>query len=168
MHCVSRGGCYLVNSYCDLWEENEWKKESYQACWLSVVLETRPQYKLTLSETDNLRRESYKQQQVVHFMGEMSPSQTLRLGSNSRATTEHQLPSFKLSRDPHDAKTSFEFSQQEVGPVILSKGNDRGHVDKEELTGITQNLTKPVRVNFRPSSLMSSPKETSQRVQRRE
>lgn len=45
MHCVSRGGSYLVNSYCDLQEENQWKKESYQACWLSLVLETRPQYK---------------------------------------------------------------------------------------------------------------------------
>lgn len=45
MHCVSRGGCYLVNSYCDLQEENERKKESYEACWLSLVLETRPQYK---------------------------------------------------------------------------------------------------------------------------
>lgn len=45
MHCVSRGGCYLVNSYCDLQEDNQYKKESYQACWLSLVLETRPQYK---------------------------------------------------------------------------------------------------------------------------
>lgn len=45
MHCVSRGGCYLVNSTCDLQEDNQWKKESYQECWLSLVLETRPQYK---------------------------------------------------------------------------------------------------------------------------
>lgn len=45
MHCVSRGGCYLVNSYCDLQENNHWKRESYQAYWLSLVIETRPQYK---------------------------------------------------------------------------------------------------------------------------
>lgn len=158
MHCVSRGGCYLVNSYCDLQEENEWKKESYQACWLSLVLETRPQYRLTLSETDNLRKESYKQEQVVHFMVERSPSQILRLGSNIRATTEYQLP-----------KTSFEsLRQQGKGPVIFGKRNDRVHVDKVRVTGATQNLTKPVRMNFRPSSLMSSPRETSHRVQRRE
>ncbi|KAK1895278.1 Telethonin [Dissostichus eleginoides] len=114
MHCVSRGGCYLVNSYCDLQEENQWKKESYEACWVSLVLETRPQYKLTLSETDSVRRESYKQQQ----------------------------------------------------PVIQEKGNNEE--DKQEVTAITQDVSKPLRENFRASSLMSSPRETSSRVQRRE
>ncbi|XP_037640996.1 telethonin [Sebastes umbrosus] len=153
MHCVSRGGSYLVNSYCDLQEENQWKKESYQACWLSLVLETRPQYKLTLSETDSVRRESYKQQQVTHFMVERSPSQTLRLGSNSRGMTEHQQPFFNTSRD-HE--------QTEQKPVTLGKE------DKQEVTAVTQDISKPVRVNFRASSLMSSPRDTSQRVQRRE
>ncbi|TDH12170.1 hypothetical protein EPR50_G00068090 [Perca flavescens] len=164
MHCVSRGGCYLLNSYCDLQEENQWKKESYQACWLSLVLETRPQYKLTLSETDNIRRESYKQQQVVHFMVERSLSQRLRLGSDSRGMTEHQLPFFNTSRDLHHAKTTFGCPEQK--PVILGKGNNG--VDTQEVTAITQDLSKPVRVNFRASSLMSSPREISLRVQRRE
>ncbi|CAK6954303.1 uncharacterized protein zmp:0000000930 [Scomber scombrus] len=167
MHCVSRGGCYLVNSYCDLQEENERKKESYQACWLNLVLETRPQYKLVLSEKDNIRKESYKQEQVVHFMVERSPSQILRLGSYSRAMTEHCLP-FNLSRDPH-VKNSWErLLQQEKSPVILRKENNGAYVDKEKVTGITQTFTKPVRVNFRPSRLMSSPRETSHRMQRRE
>lgn len=49
MNCVSRGGCYLVNSYCELHEENQWKKESYHACWLSLVIETRPQYRQVFS-----------------------------------------------------------------------------------------------------------------------
>ncbi|KAM6936324.1 uncharacterized protein PEZ65_006468 [Lycodopsis pacificus] len=161
MHCVSRGGCYLVNSCCDLQEENQWRKESYQACWLSLVLETRPQYKLTLSETDSIRRESYKQQQVTDFMVERSPSQTLRLGSNNRFTTEHQLPFFNTSQQHHATAT--------LGgkkPVIQGKGNNG--VGKQEVTAITQDLSKPVRVNFRASSLMISPREISHRVQRRE
>ncbi|XP_070768757.1 telethonin [Enoplosus armatus] len=162
MHCVSRGGCYLVNSYCDLQEDNQWRKESYQACWLSLVLETRPQYKLTLSETDSSRRESYKQQQVVHFMVERSPSQTLRLGSNSRAMTEHQLPFFNTSRDLRRATATFGYTEQQ--PVILRKGG----VDEQEATTLTQDLSKPVRENFRASSLMSSPRDISHRVQRRE
>ncbi|KAE8288492.1 hypothetical protein D5F01_LYC12364 [Larimichthys crocea] len=156
MNCVSRGGCYLVNSYCELQEDNQWKKESYQACWLSLVLETRPQYKLTLSEADSIQRVSYKQQQVVHFMVQRSPSQTLQLGSNSGAMIKHQLPFFKSGGDLHH--TTLTGGSTEQQPV-------QG-VDKEEV--ITQNLVKPVRVNFRASSLMSSPREVSHRVQKRE
>ncbi|XP_036931061.1 telethonin [Acanthopagrus latus] len=155
MHCVSRGGCYLVNSFCDLQEENQWKKESYQACWLSLVLETRPQYKLTLSETDGIHRVSYKQQQVVHFTVQRSPSQTLQLGSNSSAMTKHQLPFFNASMNLRRATTTSGYKDQQ--PV--------NGVDQQQ---VTQDLSKPVRVNFRASSLMSSPRETSQRVQRRE
>ncbi|XP_059196183.1 telethonin [Centropristis striata] len=162
MHCVSRGGCYLVNSFCDLQEENQWKKESYEACWLSLVLETRPQYKLTLSETDSIRRESYKQQQVIHFMVERSPSHTLRLGSSSGGMAEHQLPLFNTSRDLRHATTTFGCTEHER----LGTMNDG--VDKQGVTAITQDLCKPARVNFRASGLMSSPRETSQRVQRRE
>ncbi|XP_076594324.1 telethonin [Chaetodon auriga] len=164
MHCVSRGGCYLVNSYCDLEEDNQWKKESYQACWLSLVLETRPQYRQTLSETDSIQRESYKQQQVVHFMVQRSPSQTLGLGSNGRAMTKHQLPFLSTGRDLHRATAILGCTERQ--PVILKKGNTG--VDKQEVTVKTQDLSKPVRVNFRPSSLMSSPRESSHRAQRRE
>ncbi|KAK5862673.1 hypothetical protein PBY51_018043 [Eleginops maclovinus] len=157
MHCVSRGSCYLVNSYCDLQEENQWKKESYEACWLSLVLETRPQYKLTLSETDSVRRESYKQQQVIHFMVERNPSQTLRLGS-STGMTEHQLPLSNTSGSLHTT------TKQKA--VIQEKVNNGE--DKQEVTAITQDVSKPIRVNFRASSLMSSPTETSSRMPRRE
>uniref|UniRef100_A0A8C3G7M9 Zmp:0000000930 n=1 Tax=Cyclopterus lumpus TaxID=8103 RepID=A0A8C3G7M9_CYCLU len=149
----SLGGCYLVNSYCDLQEENQWKKESYQECWLGLVLETRPQYKLTLSETDSIRRESYKQQQVAHFLVERSPSQTLRLGSSSRVTTEHRLPfcnTSKLQRAP----CTFGCSEQQ--PV----GNGAGEQE------VTRELCKPV--NSGASSLMFSPRESCHRVQRRE
>ncbi|XP_074538872.1 uncharacterized protein LOC141800329 [Halichoeres trimaculatus] len=149
MHCVSRGGCYLVNSYCDLQEENQWKKESYEACWLSLVLETRPQYRLTLSETDNIHRESYKQQQVVHFMVQRYPSQTLKLGRDSSVMTEHQLPLSKARGGKQKA-------------VIKEQR------DKQEVYGTAKDLSKPSRVNFRASGLMSSPRETSERVQRRE
>ncbi|KAM6994472.1 uncharacterized protein LKV04_006852 [Tautogolabrus adspersus] len=155
MHCVSRGGCYLVNSYCDLQEDNQWKKESYEACWLSLVLETRPQYKLTLSESNSIHRESYKQQQVVHFMVQRRPSQILRLGSDSKAMTEYQLPLFNTSR----GSSTLGSSEQQA--FI------RGKEDKQEAAAANQDLSKPRRVNFRASSLMSSPRETSERVQRR-
>ncbi|XP_068426652.1 telethonin [Clinocottus analis] len=156
MHCVSRGGCYLVNSFCDLQEENKWRKESYQECWLSLVLETRPQYKLTLSETDSIRRESYKQQQVADFLVERSPSQTLRLGSNSRVTTEHRLPFFNTSKLRHAPPTSGCTEQQPAG----------NGVGEQEVTATTRELCKPA--NFRASSLMFSPRESCHRVQRRE
>ncbi|XP_041649060.1 telethonin [Cheilinus undulatus] len=148
MHCVSRGGSYLVNSFCDLQEENQWKKESYEACWLSVVLETRPQYKLTLSETDSVHRESYKQQQVIHFTVQRSPSQTLRLGRDGGDMTEHRLPLLHTR-----------MGKQAV--TLEKKGEHKG-------AAASPDLRKPLRLNFRASSLMSSPRETSQRLQRRE
>ncbi|XP_071761105.1 telethonin [Centroberyx gerrardi] len=162
MHCVSRGGCYLVNSHCDLQEEDQWRRESYQASWLSLVMETRPQYKLTLAEKDVARRESYEQQQVVHFLVERSPRQILRLGTQGRAVTEHQLP-LRTRSAPARAESPWHPHPtgspigclQERGPVILEK-EDSGEV------------TKPIRENFRASSLMSSPRETSHRVQMRE
>ncbi|XP_049902966.1 telethonin [Epinephelus moara] len=164
MHCVSRGGCYLVNSFCDLQEENQWKKESYEACWLSLVIETRPQFKLTLSETDSVRRESYKQQQVTHFMVERSPSQILKLGSTSRGMTEHRLPLFNTGSHLHHATATF--GSTELQPVML--GGMTTEVDKQKVTALTLDSSKPVRVNFRASGLMSSPRETSHRVRRRE
>lgn len=113
--------------------------------------------RLTVSETDSIRKESYKQQQVVHFMVERSPSQTLRLGSNSGTMTGHQLPFFNTSRDVHH-----ECAEQQ--PAVLRKAG----VDRQEVTAITRELSKPASGNFRASSLMSSPREISHRVQRRE
>ncbi|XP_028282277.1 telethonin [Parambassis ranga] len=158
MHCVSRGGSYLVNSCCDLQEDNQWRKESYQACWLSQVLETRPQYRLTLSETNNLRRESYKQQQVVHFMVERTPSQILMLGSNSGAMMKYQLPFLHTSKDPHYAKITL---QSTIQPNIQGKESNRV-VTRQ----IAQDISKPE--SFRASSLMASPGELSPHIQRRE
>ncbi|XP_068180575.1 uncharacterized protein zmp:0000000930 [Antennarius striatus] len=156
MHCVSRGGCYLVNSYCDLQEDDHMRRESYQACWLSVVLETRPQYRLTLSETDSKCRESKKQQEAVHFMVQRDPDQTLSLGSNSSVVTKHRLP-YSTSRG-----VVATIGCTEQLPITLRKE------DKQEVIAIIQNLSKPVRESFRASSLMSSPRESSDRVPRRE
>lgn len=114
--------------------------------------------RLTLSETDSVHRESYKQQQVVHFMVQRSPSQTLRLGSDSRAMTKHQLPFLSTSKDLHRVT-----QRQLVEP---GKGNN--DEARQEMTATTQDLNKSIRVNFRASRLMSSPQEISQRVRRRE
>ncbi|XP_019946841.2 telethonin [Paralichthys olivaceus] len=161
MLCVSRGGCYLVNSHCDIHEDNQWRKESLQVCWLSLVIETRPQYKLKLSETDNVRRESYKLQQVEHFMVERSPSQTVRLGSLNGAMKEHRLPVLNTSRDPGHARGCTE-------EQTATRERVKDEVKKHKVTDTTQDLRKPIRVNFRASSLMSSPRENSHRAQRRE
>lgn len=116
--------------------------------------------RLTLSETDGVQRQSYKQQQVAHFMVQRSPSQSLSLGCSSKAMTTHQLPFCNTDRKLHrDVNT---FGRKHQDPVAHERGD--GGVDKKER--IT--FRKPIRVNFRASSLMSSPREVSQRVQRRE
>uniref|UniRef100_A0A3B5MN20 Telethonin n=1 Tax=Xiphophorus couchianus TaxID=32473 RepID=A0A3B5MN20_9TELE len=107
MHCVSRGRVCLVKSYSDLQEDDLCKKESYSACWLNMVLETRPEY-MTLSETDSARRESYKQQQVVHLMVERRPSQTLKLGIEGGVMREYQLPFSNRTKAPQRASDTEE------------------------------------------------------------
>lgn len=114
--------------------------------------------RLTLSETDAIRKESYKQQQVAHFMVERNPSQTLRLASHNRIMIEHHVPLVDPTKDLHRAPSALMPSQREPGKL-------------EELIkapAATQDLNKPVRMNFRASGLMSSPRESSHRVQRRE
>ncbi|XP_054898300.1 uncharacterized protein zmp:0000000930 [Poeciliopsis prolifica] len=155
MHCVSRGRVCLVKSYSDLQEDDLCKKESYSACWLNMVLETRPQYRLTLSETDSVRRESYKQQQVVHLMVERSPSQILKLGIEGGVMREYQLPSSNRSK-----------ASDTEEPVVEGKATLAA--DREEAPSITGGPCKPARENFRASRLMSSPREVSHREQRRE
>ncbi|KAF5907187.1 telethonin-like, partial [Clarias magur] len=44
MHCLSRTPrSYLVNSYSDVKEVNESRRETYEATWLDLVMETRPE-----------------------------------------------------------------------------------------------------------------------------
>ncbi|XP_037533224.1 uncharacterized protein zmp:0000000930 [Nematolebias whitei] len=157
MHCVNRGGSYVVNSYSDLQEDNQWKKESYHACWMDLVLETRPQYRLTLSETDILRRQSYKQQQVVHFMVLRSPRQTLTLGRERGVLTEHQLPS--SSRGPQRATA---VCTEESRVLRRTSEADRQEVD------VTRSLYKPIGVNFRAVGLMVPTREDPHQVPKRE
>lgn len=98
-------------------------------------------------------------------MVQRSPSQTLRLGSNSRAMTKHQLPFFNTSKDLHRVTTTT-FGRPQQQPVVPGKGNNG--VNEQEVTAVPQDVSKPIRVNFRASSLMSSLGEITQRVQRRE
>lgn len=159
MHCISRGGSYLVNSFCDVQEENKWKKESYRACWISLVLETRLQYRQTLSEKDSSCKEGYKQQQVVHFIVERNLSQTLKLSSSNGDTTEHQLLLFKTNRRPFEEKTSSESSKHQ-----LKKGLQ---IQDTAITA-TSDIVKPIQTNFRAVSLMSSPRQINHMGQDRE
>ncbi|XP_033836202.1 telethonin [Periophthalmus magnuspinnatus] len=144
MHCISRGGCYLVNSLCDVQEENHLTKECYQACWISLVIETRPQYRQTLSDKNCIGKESYERQQVVHFIVERNLNQTLKLGSRDGDMTEHQLPILQKIRGPIKEENTSEFSKQKT--IIERTIED--HI-------------KPVQTNFKAVSLMPSRQEMS-------
>lgn len=114
--------------------------------------------RLTLSETDSVHRQSYRQQQVVHFMVQRSPSQTLKLGSDSRAMTKYQLPFLSTCKDLHRV------TQRQ----LAEPGKGNSEKARQDVTATTRDLNKSIRVNFRASGLMSSPREISQQVRRRE
>ncbi|KAJ0065847.1 hypothetical protein NL108_000076 [Boleophthalmus pectinirostris] len=144
MNCISRGGCYLVNSLCDVQEENHLTKERYQASWISLVIETRPQYRQTLSDKNCIGKESYEQQQVVHFIVERNLNQTLKLRSRDRDMTEHQLPILQKIRGRVKEENTGEFSKQ-----------------KREIERTGEDHSKPVQTNFKAVSLMPLPREMS-------
>uniref|UniRef100_A0A3P8VWX2 Uncharacterized protein n=1 Tax=Cynoglossus semilaevis TaxID=244447 RepID=A0A3P8VWX2_CYNSE len=153
MNRVSRGGCDLIESFCNLHEENHESKESYEEHWLSLVIETRLQYKEMLSETDTGHRESYKHQLTFNLMVKRSPGHTMTLGIHNGEISVNQLSFSNILRCVELPDT----------PKKLNKG-----VKKQEEIKVTQNQSQGISVNFRVSDLMSSPKEISQREQRQE
>lgn len=100
-----------MNSFCDVREENLWTKESYQACWISQVLETRPQYRQTLLEKNRTGKERYEQQQVVHFIVERNMNHTVKLCSSNGATAEHLLPLLWKKMSPAKDENSSDTSK---------------------------------------------------------
>ncbi|XP_041962204.1 telethonin [Alosa alosa] len=93
MHCLSRNpSTYLVNSYSDVKERNEQRREGYEATWLDVVMETRPEKNVTLSENNSLRRETYEQRQLVHFVVRRHIDQTLHMGRYGGKMRRYELP----------------------------------------------------------------------------
>ncbi|XP_042560323.1 telethonin [Clupea harengus] len=93
MHCLSRNprSC-LVNSYSDFKEKNEQRREGYEATWLDVVMETRPEQNMNLLENNSLRRETYEQKQWAHFVVRRHPDQTLRIGRYGDKMRRYELP----------------------------------------------------------------------------
>ncbi|XP_036395192.1 telethonin [Megalops cyprinoides] len=181
MHCLSRQSTfYLVNAHCDVKEDNDTRKERYDATWLDLVMETRPEEKITLFEKDTLRKESYEKKQVAHFLVQRSPSQKLRLGRHGEKMTEYQLsyknvlpvpifvPSKPVSsKDSNRALTPTELQSIMEYERALSSGMC---AEKREVSHITKDIPKvvqPARVSFRASTLISPPRGSSQSPLRR-
>lgn len=93
-------------------------------------------------------------------MVQRNPSQTLSLGRYSSAMATHQLPSYSASWGLGRVTSTFRHLQREPA------ARERRHSGVGEKRAAL--LCKPVRENFRALNLMSSPREISQRVQKRE
>ncbi|KAL2084290.1 hypothetical protein ACEWY4_019808 [Coilia grayii] len=163
MHCLSRNPrTYLVNSYSDLKEKNEERREGYDATWLDVVMETRPELNVGLIENNTSRRESYEQQQWVHFVVRRNLDQTLRIGRYGEKLCKYQqpyknvlpLPIFvprniaqqnDLNQMPAEDR-SFELFNTELLTGVCA--------DKKDLSQISKDMPpiiQPGRVDFRAS-----------------
>uniref|UniRef100_A0A674A8K6 Uncharacterized protein n=1 Tax=Salmo trutta TaxID=8032 RepID=A0A674A8K6_SALTR len=129
---------YLVN-----------KKESYQATWLDLVMETRPEQQTTLFENGSSRKETYKQKQVAHFLVQINSSQRIKMGTRGGMLNKAASPKdLYRSPSPSEYKSIMEFEM--IAKEVCS--------DKQEIFEITKDLPKvsqPIRVNFRASSLIS-------------
>ncbi|XP_041757732.1 telethonin-like [Coregonus clupeaformis] len=173
INSLNSGDVYLVNAHCDVKEKDQEKKESYQATWLDLVMETRPEQQTTLFENDYSRKETYKQKQVAHFLVQRNPSQQIKMGTRGGMLKEYQLPYKNALRvpiftpskaaspkdlyrtpSPSEYKSIMEF--ETIAKGVCS--------DKQEIFEITKDLPKvsqPIRVNFRASSLISPTREFS-------
>ncbi|XP_051577669.1 telethonin-like [Myxocyprinus asiaticus] len=180
MHCLSRTPrSYLVNTYSDFQETDEIARESYEATWLDMLMETRPEYKMKLFEKDSARKESYEKKQVVHFTVQRFPNQTICMGREGGPMQKYHLP-YKnilpipifLPRDITQPDVTRKPSPSRLKSVMDSETSLSGVCpQKREVSSITQHkpmVIQPRTPNFRASSLISPPRETLIGFQRRE
>ncbi|KAL0984969.1 hypothetical protein UPYG_G00151260 [Umbra pygmaea] len=167
------GYVYLINAHCDVKEKDQDKKESYQATWLDVVMETRPKQQTTLFENDFSQRTTYEQKQMAHFLVQRSPMQRIRMGTRGRLMKEYQLPYKNTLRVPIFTPSKADLpedlyrtpSPSEYKSIMEFEVVPKGVCsDKLEVLEITKDLPKvspPIRVNFRASSLIYPTREFS-------
>ncbi|XP_027032849.1 telethonin [Tachysurus fulvidraco] len=161
MHCLSRTpSSYLVNTYSDVKEVDESKRESYEATWLDLVMETRPEYKNTLTEKDSSRKESYKRKRVRHFVVRRFLNQTFCTGEEGTKLREYQLP-FKTTLPlqifvPRKLCTSPE-TNRETSPSFLRSDRDseKSESRKKVLWSGVEDATQPERTKFTVRTLVS-------------
>ncbi|KAG7457996.1 hypothetical protein MATL_G00233180 [Megalops atlanticus] len=172
------GPC-LVNAYCDVAEDNERQREHYQSTWLELVMETRPEEKVTLCERDSSKKESYEQKQVAHFLVRRSPDQRIRLGRQGEKMKEYQLPYKNVLPVPMFMPSkAVQFKESERAPTpaelrsimeferVLSSGVCP---EKREVCQITKDKPKiiqPINIGFRASGLVSPPGGSSSSLQK--
>ncbi|XP_052000023.1 telethonin-like [Xyrauchen texanus] len=180
MHCLSRTPrSYLVNSYSDFQETDEIARESYEATWLDMLMETRPEYKMTLFEKDSVRKESYEKKQVVNFTVQRFPNQMIRMGRDGGPMQEYHLP-YKnilpipifLPKNITQPDVTRKPSPSRLKSVMDSETSLSGFFpEKREVSSITRHkpmVIQPRSPDFRASSLISPPREKLIGFQRRE
>ncbi|XP_058603088.1 telethonin isoform X1 [Onychostoma macrolepis] len=167
MHCLSRKPrSYLLNSYSDFQETDEIARESYEATWLDLLMETRPEYKRTLVEKDSMRKESYESKQVVHFKVRRFLNQTIHMGREGEPLQEYHLPYRNIL--PIPIFVPRDVTQPDVTREIKSTMDSETSLNglclqKREVSSIIKHkpmVIQPRSPDFRASSLISPPRDT--------
>ncbi|TSK20202.1 Telethonin [Bagarius yarrelli] len=172
MHCLSRTPrSYLINSYSDVTEVDESKRESYEATWLDLVMETRPEYKDTLTEKDSARKESYERKRVHHFVVRRLLNQTFCIGEDGTKLREYHLPyktMFPLQIFvPRNLSTPPE-THRELSPSCLSSDRDseKSWKQKKVMWAVGEDVTQPESAKFTVRTLVSSARDSGHYFQR--
>ncbi|XP_052433812.1 telethonin-like [Carassius gibelio] len=172
MHCLSRKPrSYLLNSYSDFQETDEIARESYEATWLDLLMETRPEYKRTCVEKDSVRKESYESKQVVHFTVRRFLNQTIHMGREGEPLQQYNLPYKNIlpipifvPRDVTQPDITREPSPSGIKSAMDSETSLNGLcLQKREVSSITEHkrrVIQPRSPDFRASSLISPPRDT--------
>ncbi|XP_061075785.1 telethonin isoform X1 [Conger conger] len=175
MHCSSRKvRFYLVNAHCDVEEDNEEKREHYHYTWLDLVMQTRPEQKISLFEEDTSRKESYEQKQEANFLVKRHPDQRILLGRQGGKMAEYLLPCKNVLPVPiftPGKAASHRNSDRALGHSELKSvmEYDSTCLEKTEVSRITKDIPKvvqPARVAYRVSNLISPPRKSSHSPQR--
>ncbi|KAG9283653.1 telethonin [Astyanax mexicanus] len=172
MHCLSRTPrSYLLNSYSDVKESDEIRREWYEASWLDLVMETRPEYRNTLTEKDSSRKESYERKQVVHFVVRRFPNQTLCIGQDGMKMREYHLPYKNVLPIPifvpRDVTALREANQEPPASHLQSimdveKSWNENKEPECEVKGKPR-VIEPNKEEFRMSGLFLPPRDSAQR-----
>ncbi|XP_076869632.1 telethonin [Brachyhypopomus gauderio] len=167
MHCLSRTPrSHLVNSYSDVKESDETKRESYEATWLDLVMETRPEHKITLTERDLSRKETFERKQAAHFVVRRFPTQTLWIGQEGAKMKEYHIP-YKKSVLPIPMFVPRDITVDEMNrepnPSFLQSIMDfeKNRNETKEPSPVMKHM--PPGLEFRASRLISPPSDAQRR-----
>ncbi|XP_068090667.1 telethonin-like [Hyperolius riggenbachi] len=147
---------------CCVQEEDVIRRESCTLQWDDLTVDTRPEERVALSESDSEHEEKYEKQQQTVFIVQRSPLQIMRAGILGGKLRDYQLPykthlPVPLFMPTRLNKQDNMSAEEQYSELRMTHSNGLS-TEKHDITGLVSNLPKVIQpAKLRVSSLISPP-----------